>query len=256
MVIERVVEVWNDLESAYAEYIKSGGDLARLEYLKSIAFIKDGKYAQSLLTAILGQEVATYDVEQHEKMQEVLELSNRVAMVLLQNPGFNVTNLNEAVDLILEHSISNTDAENVHIYTAADAAIIKQRDYTTLEDAINLGIFCTSSFVDNDGKLCTIRLNNTTGNYLHIANKNDAKLFCFLKEAGAYPALDFYDRVYNDLQCNDYKGNVIFVDSSLYTKSDNKVKFFSTEIEVAESGDRFIGTFQGKLANCDFVCFE
>lgn len=255
MIIDRVTAVWDNLESAYAEYLGNGGDLTKAEYLKGITFVKDGKYVQSLLTSILGQEVANYTAEQHEDMQEILDITSRVAYVILENPDLIVDNLDDVVGNILSQSMQGGH-NAIKNYTAQDAAIIKQLDYTSLKDAINAGFFSTTSYLDDDGKLRTIRVNNTTGALFHVANDNEAKVFCFLKEAGVYPDLPFYQKIHDDLNKHSYEGDVVFVDSSLYTAHGDVRRIYNKEVKVHEEDGRFLGEFNGTLASCTLVCFE
>lgn len=255
MIIDRIAFVWENLETSYKEYLNKGGNLSKTEYLKGIAFIKDEKYVQSLLTAVLGQEVVNYTPQQHEIMQDILNLTATIAYGILKNPDVIVEDLDEFVGKILEQSLEGGNSTSKN-YTAQDAGIIRQLDYANLKDAVNKGFICTTSFYDDAGELHTVRVNNTTGALFYVANTNEAEVFCFLKEAGVYPDIPFYNKVYQDLSENSYEGDVVFIDSSLYTIHNDIRRVYDKEIKVHEANGRFLGKFKGAFTTCTFICFE
>lgn len=233
--LESVAVVWENPEGAYKNHLERGGKLTRQEFIEKIAFIKDGTFNSGLLYGLLGSEVASYTIKEHEEMDTLKNVIAAVANYLLSDRVEAINDLSRIVEMSLKQTIMQEISEESK-FSFEDCYLLKNVSGSpNLEKLLQSGIFDTAVIYENN-ELKTFPLKVQHNNYFYAADKRDLGVFMALYEAGMFTQNAFFDNVFQYCNANysrmENQRGFAFVDNSLITKNGDMIIFAGKEYNV------------------------
>lgn len=156
--LDYIVNVWNDLDINYELYIKNNAKITKLNYLKKLINFNLKAAGSTILEDYLSEEVASYNVEEYAKYEELRIIFNKVFDSLKIFTG-TINNLNSFVKEQCLRNVPEVNIEPELEDNSDDSLTIQELSY---EQMIDLG-YITDMVLESNNKAVLYHIKDNDG---------------------------------------------------------------------------------------------
>lgn len=223
--LDKVLEIWRDLEETYTQFKQKDEKLTKIEFLKSILGYSDSKSSPTALKSLLMSEVDSYSPKEYQDYESLLEVLDDT-YEKLSGKSSDIVDLDE---FVYNLKAAHFSLDNYNCFGGSDHRI-------AIGDAIAQGIL-VDTVCERDGEVASFFLGNEQRDY--VAIRNLAEVLEFLRKDSATISADpFLAQVYFILGNYVMKRNLIvptiFFGSSLFQKSAKELTIGSVHIPITK----------------------
>lgn len=144
--LEKIINVWNNLEMEYSNYVKTKkNNISRKEYLKKLLAFRDNKPSLVEIKELIGVEQESYSKDDLESMKSFFSILEKAINYVQAHE--NINSLNNFIEKVIEYDLNKE-------YETIDIELFKNKSSSVqVVEAITNGIFRKASFLDDSGNV-------------------------------------------------------------------------------------------------------